>query len=111
MPGSAPAVHGVGGSAANAFRHRAKPVEGRGEWRPSWRAVTGDGRNFIIGSAKRYAAHAGLRHERRHRRDLQHRPPAATTGADGDAASPAPDFTFGGTLDNDIWLEAVMLTV
>ncbi|WP_437015080.1 hypothetical protein [Streptomyces sp. enrichment culture] len=37
------AVHGVGGSAANAFRHTAEPVDGRGKWQPNWTAVTGDG--------------------------------------------------------------------
>ncbi|WP_051905872.1 MULTISPECIES: hypothetical protein [Streptomyces] len=106
------AVHGVGGSAANAFRHVAKPVDGRGKWQPSWTAVTGDGENFTIGSAKRnapnmlgFAMNVGsgeiCNTVRLRGRDWGGRV----------CSKPRPDFTFGGTLDNDVWLEAVKLTV
>ncbi|AMW13750.1 hypothetical protein A4E84_32120 [Streptomyces qaidamensis] len=106
------AVHGVGGSAANAFRHTAKPVDGRGEWQPSWTAVTGDGRNFTIGSAKRnapnmlgFAMNVGTGEICNTVRLRGH-------DWGGRACSkPRPDFTFGGTLDNEVWLEAVKLTV
>ncbi|WP_053667656.1 hypothetical protein [Streptomyces sp. NRRL B-1140] len=106
------AVHGVGGSAANAFRHTAKPVDGRGQWQPSWTAVTGDGRNFTIGSAKRnapnmlgFAMNVGTGEICNTVRLRGH-------DWGGRACSkPRPDFTFGGTLDNDVWLEAVKLTV
>ncbi|MEU3892010.1 hypothetical protein [Streptomyces sp. NPDC029041] len=106
------AVHGVGGSAANAFRHTAKPVDGRGEWQPSWTAVTGDGRNFTIGSAKRnapnmlgFAMNVGTGEICNTVRLRGH-------DWGGRACSkPRPGFTFGGTLDNDVWLEAVKLTV
>ncbi|QCD59081.1 hypothetical protein [Streptomyces hawaiiensis] len=106
------AVHGVGGSAANAFRHVAKPVDGHGKWQPSWTAVTGDGENFTIGSAKRnapnmlgFAMNVGsgeiCNTVRLRGRDWGGRV----------CSKPRPDFTFGGTLDNDVWLEAVKLTV
>jgi hypothetical protein len=106
------AVHGVGGSAANAFRHTAEPVDGRGEWQPSWTAVTGDGRNFTIGSAKRnapnmlgFAMNVGTGEICNTVRLRGH-------DWGGRACSkPRPDFTFGGTLDNEVWLEAVKLTV
>ena len=106
------AVHGVGGSAANAFRHTAEPVDGRGEWQPSWTAVTGDSRNFTIGSAKRnapnmlgFAMNVGTGEICNTVRLRGH-------DWGGRACSkPRPDFTFGGTLDNEVWLEAVKLTV
>ncbi|MEU1001500.1 hypothetical protein [Streptomyces tibetensis] len=106
------AVHGVGGSAANAFRHAAKPVDGRGEWQPSWTAVTGDGRNFTIGSAKRnapnmlgFAMNVGTGEICNTVRLRGH------DWGGRVCSKPRPDFTFGGTLDNDVWLEAVKLTV
>ncbi|MGI5366468.1 hypothetical protein [Streptomyces iakyrus] len=106
------AVHGVGGSAANAFRHTAKPVDGRGEWQPSWTAVTGDGRNFTIGSAKRnapnmlgFAMNVGTGEICNTVRLRGH------DWGERACSKPRPDFTFGGTLDNEVWLEAVKLTV
>ncbi|MFJ4534663.1 hypothetical protein ACIP39_01585 [Streptomyces tibetensis] len=106
------AVHGVGGSAANAFRHTAKPVDGRGEWQPSWTAVTGDGRDFTIGSAKRnapdmlgFALNVGTGEICNTVRLRGH------DWGGPVCSKPRPDFTFGGTLDNDVWLEAVKLTV
>lgn len=106
------AVHGVDGSAGNAFRHASKPVDGRGEWQPSWTAVTGDGKNFTIGSPKKdapdmlgFALNVGggeiCNTVRLRQRDWGGRV----------CAKPRPDFVFGGTLDNDVWLEAVKLTV
>ncbi|CAL9614416.1 hypothetical protein SUDANB108_05726 [Streptomyces sp. enrichment culture] len=106
------AVHGVDGSAANAFRHAAKPVDGRGEWQPSWTAVTGDGKNFTIGSARRdapnmlgFAMNVGSG-------EICNTVRLRGQSWGGRVCSkPRPDFTFGGTLDNDVWLEAVKLTV
>ncbi|MFG2514724.1 hypothetical protein [Streptomyces sp. NPDC048584] len=106
------AVHGVDGSAGNAFRHASKPVDGRGEWQPSWTAVTGDGKNFTIGSPKKdapdmlgFALNVGsgeiCNTVRLRQRDWGGRV----------CTKPRPDFVFGGTLDNDVWLEAVKLTV
>ncbi|GHC52735.1 hypothetical protein RFN57_36240 [Streptomyces violaceochromogenes] len=106
------AVHGVGGSAANAFRHTAEPVDGRGKWQPSWTAVTGDGRNFTIGSAKRnapnmlgFAMNVGTGEICNTVRLRGH------DWGGRVCSKPRPDFTFGGTLDNEVWLEAVKLTV
>ncbi|MFJ4821059.1 hypothetical protein [Streptomyces sp. NPDC088801] len=106
------AVHGVGGSAANAFRHAAKPVDGRGTWQPSWTAVTGDGENFTIGGAKRnapnmlgFAMNVGSGEICNTVRLRGH------DWGGRVCSKPRPDFTFGGTLDNDVWLEAVKLTV
>jgi hypothetical protein len=106
------AVHGVDGSAANAFRHTSKPVDGRGRWQPSWTAVTGDGRNFSIGTAKQnapnmlgFAMNVGSG-EICNTVRLRHRDWSGRA-----CSKPRPDFTFGGTLDNDVWLEAVKLTV
>ncbi|WP_406469145.1 hypothetical protein OH738_18680 [Streptomyces hirsutus] len=106
------AVHGVDGSAANAFRHSSKPVDGRGEWEPSWTAITGDGKNFYIGSSKRnapnmlgFAINVGSG-EVCHAVRLRQGDWAQRT-----CSKPRPDYTFGGTLDNDVWLEAVKFTV
>ncbi|MEU2600318.1 hypothetical protein ABZ669_24620 [Streptomyces hirsutus] len=106
------AVHGVDGSAANAFRHSSKPVDGRGEWQPSWTAITGDGKNFYIGSSKRnapnmlgFAINVGSG-EICHTVRLRQGDWAQRT-----CSKPRPDYTFGGTLDNDVWLEAVKFTV
>lgn len=98
--------------AANAFRQVSKPVDGRGAWQPSWTAITGDGKNIYIGSAKQnapnmlgFAINVGsgeVCHTVRLRQsDWGQR-------ACGKAR---PDYTFGGTLDNDVWLEAVKFTV
>ncbi|MFI2910100.1 hydrogenase expression protein HypA [Streptomyces sp. PDY-4] len=106
------AVHGVDGSAGNAFRHSAKPVDGRGEWQPSWTAVTGNGKNYTIGSPKKdapnmlgFALNVGsgeiCNTIRLRQRDWGGRV----------CSRPRPDFVFGGTLENDVWLEAVKLTV
>ncbi|MFJ3985568.1 hypothetical protein [Streptomyces fungicidicus] len=106
------AVHGVDGSAGNAFRHSAKPVDGRGEWQPSWTAVTGNGKNYTIGSPKKdapnmlgFALNVGsgeiCNTVRLRQRDWGGRV----------CSKPRPDFVFGGTLENDVWLEAVKLTV
>ncbi|MEV7860753.1 hypothetical protein AB0O86_18450 [Streptomyces hirsutus] len=106
------AVHGVDGSAANAFRHSSKPVDGRGEWQPSWTAITGDGKNFYIGSSKRnapnmlgFAINVGSG-EVCHTVRLRQGDWGQRT-----CSKPRPDYTFGGTLDNDVWLEAVKFTV
>ncbi|MEU3172176.1 hypothetical protein [Streptomyces sp. NPDC007000] len=106
------AVHGVDGSAANAFRQVSKPVDGRGQWQPSWTAITGDGKNFYIGSAKQsapnmlgFAVNVGSG-EICHSVRLRQRDWGQRT-----CSKARPAYTFGGTLDNDVWLEAVKLTV
>ncbi len=106
------AVHGTGGSAANAFVHRPGSKDGKGVWKPKWTAVIADGRNNYVGSTERdapdmlgFAVNVGSG------RICQ---TTRVRGADwgGQTCADArPGFLFGGTLTNDSWLEAVRLTV
>ncbi|MEY7981102.1 hydrogenase expression protein HypA, partial [Streptomyces pilosus] len=106
------AVHGTGGSAANAFVHRPGSTDGKGVWKPKWTAVEADGRNNYIGSTKSDAPRMlGFAVNVGSGRICQ---TTRVRGADWggqSCADPRPGFLFGGTLTNDSWLEAVRLTV
>ncbi|MGW1722211.1 hypothetical protein ACWCQK_04630 [Streptomyces sp. NPDC002306] len=107
------AVRGTGGAAANAFVHNPDSTDGRGIWKPHWTADTPDGKDVYIGSTKKGAPDMlGF---------------AISIGSGGricrlahvhnvgwgqtDCVGPRPEYIFGGTLGNDLWLEAVKFTV
>ncbi|MFR0352257.1 hypothetical protein [Streptomyces sediminimaris] len=107
------AVRGTGGVAANAFVHNPKSTDGKGVWKPHWTANTADGKDIYIGSAKKSAPNmlgfainigsGGQICQSAHVR-------GAAWGQWG-CVNPRPDFVFGGTLSNDLWLDAVKFTV
>ncbi|MER6531807.1 hypothetical protein [Streptomyces sp. NPDC001508] len=105
-------VSGTGGSAANAVLHEANSANGQGSWQPGWTAITDDGKDFYIGNPKKsgpymtgFAINVGTgqicRAAAVHNRGW----------GDHQCANPRPEFLFGGTMDNDPFLEAVKLTV
>ncbi|WP_328582588.1 hypothetical protein [Streptomyces sp. NBC_00370] len=105
------AVHGVGGSGANAFVHNPKSTDGNGQWKTPWSPVT-EGKDLYIGSSKRgapnmsgFAINVGsgqvCQVARLHN---------AEWGGFG-CADPRPNYIFGGTLRNDTYLEAVKFSV
>ncbi|MFE0524302.1 hypothetical protein [Streptomyces sp. NPDC058954] len=107
------AVRGTGGSAANAFVHKPGSTDGKGVWMPHWTAITADGKDLYIGHAKKsapnmlgFAINIGsggqvCQSARVHNSDW---------GQWG-CVGPRPEYVFGGTLTNDVWLEAVKFTV
>ncbi|MGW2827604.1 hypothetical protein [Streptomyces sp. NPDC001286] len=107
------AVRGTGGTAANAFVHKPGSTDGKGVWMPHWTANTSDGKDIYIGHAKKSAPNMlGF---------------AINIGSGGQVCQsahvhnsnwgqwgcvgPRPEYVFGGTLTNDVWLEAVKFTV
>jgi uncharacterized protein YjdB len=107
------AVRGTGGVAANAFVHNPDSTDGKGIWKPHWTPNTADGKDIYIGSTKKsapnmlgYAINIGSGD-----RICQ----LANVHNDGweqlGCADPRPEYTFGGTLSNDLWLEAVKFAV
>ncbi|MGW5102351.1 hypothetical protein [Streptomyces sp. NPDC004100] len=107
------AVRGTGGSAANAFVHKAGSTDGKGVWQPRWTAVTGDGRNFRVGGTAHgapdmlgFAVNVGSG------RICQATRLVGSTAWSGTGCADArPAYAFGGTLDNKRRLEAVRFTV
>lgn len=107
------AVRGTGGVAANAFVHKPGSTDGKGVWKPHWTANTADGKDIYIGSAKKSAPNVlgfainigsgGQICQSAHVRD-------ADWGKWG-CVNPRPEYVFGGTLSNDLWLDAVKFTV
>ncbi|PTM99530.1 hypothetical protein [Streptomyces sp. VMFN-G11Ma] len=107
------AVRGTGGVAANAFVHKAGSTDGKGVWMPHWTPNTDDGKNIYIGSGRKsapnmlgFAINIGSGGQicqvaRVHNADW---------GQQG-CVNPRPEYTFGGTLSNDVWLEAVKFAV
>ena len=106
------AVRGTGGVAANAFVHKPGSTDGKGVWKPHWTANTADGKDIYIGSTKKNAPNMlGF---------------AINIGSGGQicqaahvgnigwgqwgCVGPRPDYVFGGTLSNDLWLDAVKFT-
>ncbi|MFJ8598281.1 hypothetical protein ACIREM_06030 [Streptomyces shenzhenensis] len=105
-------VSGTDGSAANAVLHNDNSANGQGSWQPAWTSITGDGKDFYIGNPKRsgpymtgFAINVGTgqicREAAVHDRGW----------GDHQCVNQRPDFVFGGTMDNDPYLEAVKLTV
>jgi hydrophobic W protein len=106
------ASYGVGGSAANAFLHDPKSTNGQGHWQPSWTAIKGNGQNLYIGSTKRNApAVLGFAINVGNGQVCQVARLHNYNWGQQFCTKPRPDFTFGGTLDNNVWLEAVKFTV
>ncbi len=106
------AMAGTGGSAANAFVHNPESTDGKGSWEPQWTAIIADGEDNYIGSTKKDAPYmlgfvinigSGQVCQTAHVRN--------SGWGDQGCAQPRPNFTFGGTLDNSLWLEAVKFTV
>ncbi|WP_427167429.1 hypothetical protein ACQF4J_32115 [Streptomyces sp. C1-1] len=107
------AVRGTGGTAANAFVHKPGSTDGKGVWMPHWTANTADGKDIYIGHARKsapnmlgFAINVGsggqvCQSARVHNSDW---------GQWG-CVGPRPEYVFGGTLTNDVWLEAVKFTV
>lgn len=105
------AVRGVSGSGANAFVHNPKSTDGNGQWKTPWAPVT-EGKDLYIGSSKRgapnmsgYAINVGS--GRICQAALVHNGSFGEPGC----ADPRPNYTFGGTLRNDTYLEAVKFSV
>ncbi|MFJ4922381.1 hypothetical protein [Streptomyces sp. NPDC088725] len=105
------AVRGVGGSAANAFVHYPESTDGNGQWKTPWSPVT-EGKDFYIGSSKQgapnmlgYAINVG--NGTICQAALLHNGSFGEPGC----TDPRPNYTFGGTLRNDVYLEAVKFTV
>ncbi|MER8010418.1 hypothetical protein [Streptomyces sp. NPDC094149] len=107
------AVRGTSGTAANAFVHKPGSADGKGVWMPHWTANTADGKDIYIGHAKKSAPNMlGF---------------AINIGSGGQVCQsarvhnsgwgqwgcvgPRPEYVFGGTLTNDVWLEAVKFSV
>ncbi|WP_458243457.1 hypothetical protein [Streptomyces sp. MAI_2237] len=107
------AVRGTGGTAANAFVHKPGSTDGKGVWMPHWTANTADGKDIYIGHAQKsapnmlgFAINIGsggqvCQSARVHNSDW---------GQWG-CVGPRPEYVFGGTLTNDVWLEAVKFSV
>ncbi|MBQ0827521.1 hydrogenase expression protein HypA [Streptomyces sp. RG38] len=105
-------VHGTGGSAANAVLHNPDSTDGNGSWQPSWTAITQDGKDFYIGNPKKdgpymtgFAINIGS--------GQICRTAAIHDGGWGarECVGKRPAFVFGGTMRNDVGLEAVKFTV
>ncbi|KAF2775300.1 hydrophobic [Streptomyces sp. OM5714] len=104
-------MHGIGGSAANAFTTNADSNDDRGKWN-QWTPVVPDGTDNYIGSTKPdapnllgFAINIGkgkLCHVARTHGHTDARPACTTQ---------RPAFTFGGSLKNSTWLESVTFTV
>ncbi|MER5510143.1 hypothetical protein ABT052_33130 [Streptomyces sp. NPDC002766] len=107
------AVRGTGGTAANAFVHKPGSTDGKGVWMPHWTANTSDGKDIYIGHAKKsapnmlgFAINIGnggqvCQSARVHN---------SNWGQWG-CVGPRPEYVFGGSLTNDVWLEAVKFSV
>ncbi|MFB7330873.1 hypothetical protein ACFC00_04425 [Streptomyces adustus] len=107
------AVRGTGGVAANAFVHKPGSTDGRGVWKPHWTPNTADGKDIYIGSTAKgapdmlgYAINIGSGGQVCQTAHV-HNVGWNQTGCVG----PRPAYIFGGTLSNDLWLEAVKFTV
>ncbi len=105
-------VHGTGGSAANAVLHNPDSTSGNGSWQPSWTAITQDGKDFYVGNPKKdgpymtgFAINIGS--------GQICRTAAIRDGGWGarECVGKRPAFVFGGTMRNDVGLEAVKFTV
>ncbi|MEV6008682.1 hypothetical protein AB0M29_17925 [Streptomyces sp. NPDC051976] len=107
------AVRGTGGVSANAFVYKPGSTDGKGVWMPKWTPNTGDGQDIYIGHAGTNAPHmlgfaisigSGgkvCQSARVHNSDWKQ----------WGCVGPQPEYIFGGTLTNDVWLEAVKFTV
>ncbi|MXM63490.1 hypothetical protein GR925_08520 [Streptomyces sp. HUCO-GS316] len=107
------AVRDTGGVAANAFVHNPASTDGNGVWKPHWTANTDDGKDIYIGSTKKgapdmlgFAINIGSGGRICQLAGV-HNVGWGETGC----ADPRPELVFGGTLRNDLWLEAVKFTV
>ncbi|OIJ62599.1 hypothetical protein [Streptomyces mangrovisoli] len=107
------AVRGTGGVAANAFVHNPGSTDGKGVWKPHWTPNTADGKDIYIGSTAKgapdmlgYAINIGSGGQICQVAHV-HNVGWTQQGCVG----PRPAYTFGGTLDNSLWLEAVRFTV
>ncbi|MFB7494630.1 hypothetical protein ACFC09_07965 [Streptomyces sp. NPDC056161] len=105
-------TYGVSGSAANAFLHDPKSTNGQGHWQPNWTAVTGNGKDFYIGSGKKSAPYmTGFAINVGSGQVCQAVHLRGGNWGDQYCKNARPDYNFGGTLDNNVWLEAVKFTV
>nr|WP_051951110.1 hypothetical protein [Actinacidiphila yeochonensis] len=105
-------AYGVSGMDANAFVHNPDSTNGQGKWEPTWAGIKADGVDNYIGSTapdaptmSAFAVNVGSGQVCQNIR-LN----GADWGTQG-CAGPRRDYTFGGSLDNSRWLEAVQLTV
>jgi hypothetical protein len=107
------AVRGTGGVAANAFVHNPDSTDGKGIWKPQWTPNTDDGKNIVIGSTKKGAPNMlGFAINIGSGGQICQLASVRTAGwQQMGCANPRPELTFGGTLSNDLWLEAVKFTV
>ncbi|GGY10212.1 hypothetical protein GCM10010510_65300 [Streptomyces anandii JCM 4720] len=106
------AVTGTGGSSAGAFLQDPGSTDRQGRWADRWTDVIADGKDNYIGSTKESAPYmTGFAI------DIGNGPVCQTTKVRGDdwsgwgCAEARPGFIFGGSRENERWLEAVELTV
>ncbi|MGW0857994.1 hydrolase, partial [Streptomyces sp. NPDC002690] len=108
------AVYGVGGSSANAFLHDPASTNGQGKWQPSqWTAIVPDGKDNYIGSTEPEAeVMSGFAINVGSGQICQN---IRFSGSEWDKAptcrGPRNAYNFGGTVDNNRSLEAVLFTV
>lgn len=106
------AVSGTGGSAANAFVNNPQSANGQGEWEPQWTAIIADDEDNYIGSTKRDARYMlGFAVNIGSGQICQTVQVHNSGWGQQSCANARPDYVFGGTLDNSLWLEAVKFTV
>ncbi|MFD9326756.1 hypothetical protein [Streptomyces sp. NPDC060065] len=103
---------GTGGSAANAFVHDPKSTSGQGKWKPDWTDVMADGKNNYVGSTAKNAPYmTGFAINIGSGQICQTAKVHGYNWGGQGCTDPRPDLTFGGTLENTRYLEAVKLTV
>ncbi|MEW2166960.1 hydrogenase expression protein HypA [Streptomyces sp. NPDC007084] len=106
------AVSGSGGSSANAFVHNPASKNGKGKWMPEWTTLKADGANNYIGSTDKSApVMSGFAINIGKGRICQTAKVHAVDWFGKGCADARPRLTFGGSLRNDRYLEAVKLTV
>ncbi|MFF2848465.1 hypothetical protein ACFVT5_19395 [Streptomyces sp. NPDC058001] len=106
------AVSGADGSAAVAFLHDPGSTNGQGKFEKSWTAIKASGKNNYIGSTAKGAPNmSGFAINIGSGQICQRSKVNDWNWGDEKCVPPRPELNFGGTLENDHWLEAVKLTV
>jgi hypothetical protein len=103
----------MAGSSANAFIHNPESTNGQGKWEPNWTAIIADGKDNYIGSTKPDAQDmSGFAINIGSGQICQNiRFDGSTDWGKEVCAKQRNAFNFGGTVDNDRFLEAVWFTV
>ncbi|WP_411093643.1 hypothetical protein [Streptomyces sp. 049-1] len=106
------AVHGAGGSAANARVRVPGSADGKGAWEPYWTAEIADGKDNYVGSTAPAAPELiGFALNVGQGQVCQTARVHGTDWSEKHCAGPRPAFISGGTPENDLPLEAVKFTL